>query len=118
MAELKNARYRGFGSTATDGDVMYVIENKKCVYCGVTPSATSTINAAERIIVAIAKQEGVSPQSLSFFDLQARSGYSHIKQNEFYFDEVRFSGNDNPENISWHPAPCPTEILKLFRQYI
>lgn len=119
MSELKKVEYEG---SCSKGEVAYVIlENGTCVFTysrlvagleGVK-RAISTINALEEIVQAICEKEGVSPRDLTFHDLQTCRGYKK-ELNQFVFDKIIF-GKNGP---SWVQVPCPSEIVKIFREFI
>lgn len=92
---LKNAQYPcwGFSNTALFvglgmqdpatatvfpefNKVVYAMLGDHCYFSGTERElCTSTITAAESIIEAIAKQEGVDPLLVHWFDLQTYEGY-------------------------------------------
>ncbi len=95
---LKKARYENFGGGNKYAEVAYEIFGDRCVFCGITPphKRTSTINAAESILQAIADQEGVPVTNLRFFDLQTQMGYN-MAPGLFEFDELVFTVNQPPD---------------------
>lgn len=104
---------------------MYVIIDNKCYFSGAKNELfTSTINAAESIITAIAKQEGVSVWTLEWFDLQTHCGYSSKQPGQFELDQVVLTENLRGTHIydffvkEWDPVSCPDEIRTLFKEYI
>ncbi len=107
------------------GTVFYAILGNSCYFSGINRtggprSATSTINAAEDIITAIAKQEGIPAKKLQFFDLQTQEGYQKLA-GVFELDKVVFEVTDDGvvENLSWSAdVPCPPQVQYLFRDLI
>lgn len=139
---LKIAYYPNWGYPTVGpefGTVVYVIIGNRCYFSGTKRSygepgggVTTTINAAESILVAIAAQEGIPVMSLRFFDLQTYRGY-HQPPGTFALDELIFRRKerrqipkgvvvlDTPEEITvkeWRPTECPPEIEEIFREYI
>ena len=108
-----------FSATAP-GDVVYYVEGDQCVFCGFSNMSTSTINAAEAIILAIAKQENIDPKSLTFYDLQTYKTFSDKEPGEFELDIIDFNIYDGKvEDLGWTSFPdCPAWVLKLFAEHI
>lgn len=99
--------------------VVYAISDNQCIFSGITWPATSTINAAEGVVEAIAKNERRKVHSLRFFDLQTQRGYPGKEVGEFEFDELTLKlQGDRIADVSWNPRECPPEIQGLFIPYI
>lgn len=107
----------GFGPMFPEFNrVVYAIVGDCCYFSGIEKKLrTSTINAAESIIMAICKQEGVFPNRLRWFDLQTHHGYDSKQPGGFELDEVVFK---HDSKVYWIPTLCPPDIFLLFREYI
>lgn len=145
---LKQAEYECWGwgvpGMPRYNKVVYVIMENCCYFSGIErEKRTSTINAAESIIKSIAQQEGVSPMSFRYFDLQTHRGYDKLP-GEYQLDELilekdpRGERKGGTEEIeiegekvllitgdsygftigSWRPTECPPDILEIFKEYI
>ncbi|MDO8482348.1 MAG: hypothetical protein Q7S86_00835 [bacterium] len=112
---MKTVSYPNFGKG--EGRVDYkLFEGFRCVFSGVTSDGTSTINAAERIVKAIAE---VEKATLMFYDLQTQKGYDFYRPGEYSFSRLIVDGaQTNPENITWRPEKLPENVLKVFGDYI
>lgn len=95
--------------------VYEIFDGYMCVFSGVSDKGMSTINAAERIIKAIAEAEGVP---LKFYDLQTNQGYSYYEPGEYSFDLLVITDQNNPEVKAWIPEPLPPKVLAVFGEYI
>jgi len=120
---LKRIRYKNSGGPSFGyAQVVYVIINgNQCIFSGITPgpARTSTINAAEDIIMAIAEAEGVEAENLQFFDLQTGTGYEK-KPKEYEFDKllVVYDEKGKPFVRGWADSECPRSILEAFSKFI
>jgi len=123
---LKEAQYPNWGwpiAGVEYGKVAYAIIGGCCYFSGLTASgqATSTINAAESIVQAIADQEGVPIEKLRFFDLQTHRGYDK-PEGEFAFDELVFDdeslGQGKVSVSGWAERECPNGVIELFSDCI
>ena len=115
---LKETRYaNGIAQGCVKGGVVkYMVQHKNCIFSGVTSSRefTSTVNAAEYVIQAIAEAEGLDPREIRFFDLCTRLGYpSQEASHEFMQLTVQYEGAQ-PHVIGWEPTPCSPQTLQLF----
>lgn len=91
---LKRSKYPNDGhlvdsSLPEFNEVAYLIVQKKCYFTGLSRGA-STINNAERIIVAIAKQEEVLFVNFRYFDIQTYKGYHRYFPGEYEVNELIF----------------------------
>jgi hypothetical protein len=92
---------------------------KICVFTAVDKRGSSTINAAGPIIKVISDQEGITADSLRFFDLQTHMGYDNRKPRQIDFYEVEFTvGKEEISIIRWVPGLCSLKIRQLFSAYI
>lgn len=145
---LKEARYKCWGWPFSGfpefNKVVYVIVGSCCYFSGIErKKRTSTINAAESIIEAIAKQERIPMKEFRFFDLQTHRGYDK-RPGEYEFDELILEENAQGKQegkinsvkiggekaliitqdtqgfivVSWRPSKCSSEILDIFREHI
>lgn len=116
---LKEIQYKNLGGPEFGyAKVVYTIFlGNQCVFSGITPGPgrTSTINAAETIIAAIAQQEGCEVDEFRFYDLQTKSGYEQKKPGEYEFDALRI---EDGHVEGWQSTECPEHVLEAFRQYI
>ena len=79
----------------------------------------STINFVEDIIARIVQKEGIDPAQFEFYDLMTHRGYYGTEPGEFQFQRVTFEvANGQPVNPAWDNAPCPEEVIALFREHI
>ncbi|RJR32103.1 hypothetical protein C4569_00090 [Candidatus Parcubacteria bacterium] len=120
---LKKAKYRNWGYPAVGsefGEVVYAIIGRNCFFSGIQRSfvATSTINAEESIVCAIAEQEGKAIGSLIFYDLQTHLGYDK-PAGEFCLNRLTIKQANSQITITgWEPVSCPDNIRKIFEDYI
>ena len=136
----------GFGPMFPEFNrVVYAIVGDCCYFSGIEKKfRTSTINAADSVITAICKQEGILPDRLRWFDLQTHRGYDSKQPGEFELDELvilpnpddaRRGGAEETEIAGvtavvitqdthdivvnyWISTLCPPDIFLLFREYI
>ncbi|MFH1427352.1 MAG: WG repeat-containing protein [Patescibacteria group bacterium] len=89
---LKEAKYRCWGYPIEGFPefhrIAYVIVGNRCYFSGLE-RGTSTINAAEDVIVSIAKQEGVNFFDLRYFDIQTHKGYRKFP-GEYKVNELKY----------------------------
>lgn len=100
---------------------VYAISGDQCIFSGVTtsPPVTSTINAAEGIMAAIAGEQKRAITSLSFLDLQTHRGYRRREPGDFALDELVLKfRNGRLADVGWDPRECSPEIQDLFSPYI
>jgi len=95
------------------GTVLYWLEGDRCIFSGVTRD-TSTINAAESVVKAICAKEHVSPERITFFDLQTSRGYPK-PESEFHFDRLvlKIEGGE-VFCLDWVSTPCPNDVRSAF----
>lgn len=117
--DLKEIQYKNIGGPETGyAKVVYTIFlGNQCVFSGVRLGDfwTSTVNAAEIIIAAIAEQEGYEVDELQFYDLQTKSGYEQKNPGQYEFDKLWI---ENGHVRGWQSAECPEHVLEAFRRYI
>jgi hypothetical protein len=118
---LKRVRYtNGIAPGCTgEGVVSYVVRGSECTFSGITPEFTSTINAAEYIIRAIAAAERFDPRVMTFFDLITQRGYPSMKGGEYEYKRLKvdYNGQSRGRGIwvdQWTDVECPPGILQLF----
>lgn len=141
---LKQLDYPNF-CIGTSSVAYAIFPDRRVVFSGVSADGTSTINAAESIIQEICRREEINPYAYRWFDFQTnrqygRSSFYCPHPGEFEFDELHFRPNlhpgvtkqvdehgrpymliNSPEAYhveSWTMAPCPSEVVALFREYI
>jgi len=119
---LKQAFYRCNGYPMEGfpefNKVAYVIIGGLCYFTGIeSENRTSTINAAEEVIMAISAQEQAPTSNLRFFDIQCRSGYEFYFPGQLKMDELVYDAKENSVN-QWLPTICDVKIIEMFRQYI
>ena len=115
---MKRISYEG--NNGHDGEVVYQLFGDDCVFSGISGhTATSTINAVEAIIEAIAKGEKIHPRMLNFFDLQTHNGYTK-KLGELEYDHIKFSTKKGGKVVDpgWSMAELPEAVKNAFRDYI
>ena len=116
---LKEAPYVTNGRV---GRVVYAIEGSRCVFCGISGrDASSTINAAEEIVEAIVRLDGVDPKTMVFYDLQTTSGYPNKVPGDYDFDrlDVEVAGGGQRIIVNdWTPDDCPEDILRKFAKHL
>lgn len=116
--ELKEITYVGNGPEF-NGKVIYLLDAYTIYFCGITPHSTSTINAAERVIQAIANDLGINYLDYEFIDIQTWHQYGSKKRGEFDADQLKFvSMNSRPYVHDWVPFSLPEAILNVFKQFI
>ena len=87
---LKETFYEDLSHLSKTTKVVYIIVDGCCYFSGIE-TGTSTINAAENVIQAIAEQEGVSVDSLRYFDIQTRLGGYEREEGCFEINELDFA---------------------------
>ena len=117
--------------------VVYTVIGNCCYFSGIElEKRTSTINAAESIVLVIAHQEGVPATSLRYFDLQTHRGYEK-PSGEYEIDELNVQKYEPPEDLppgakvigspgkkggisirGWIRTECPPEVCEMFKEYI
>lgn len=115
---MKKIAYEG--NNGHDGEVVYQLFGDNCVFSGISGHlATSTINAVEAIIEAIAREEKIHPGCLKFFDLQTYNGYTK-KPGELEYDHVKFSTKKGGKVVDpgWNKSELPEAVKNAFRDYI
>ena len=115
---MKTITYASFNGRPTPV-AYYIFEGDRCVFTGITDKGTSTINAVERIVEAIAVVEGRGIRELTFFDLQTRKGYSHYRSGEFAFSQLILSEKEGRvTSVVWRSIACPENVRDEFRDFI
>lgn len=128
MTELKMVGYPNFhvGSSR----VAYIVDGDRVYFTGLDKHGTSTINAAETIVKAIASEEERSWVGLEFFDLQTHTGYTSRNPGQYEIDRLRVKARCDELVIDgWervlsdtgslgNPAEIPEYILDAFREHI
>lgn len=95
------------------GGVVYIISGKHCVFSALLWNTQTSINAAEEIIAAICKKEGLRQHDLQFYDLLTHLGYRLFSPGSFVFKKIILQ----PE-IRWEHIECPAGVVEVFRGYI
>lgn len=102
--------------------LVYLLEGRRCVFSGTGKERrVGTINAAERVIKAIAEEEGINPGSVEWFDLQTHLGYEFVRPGKYNYDQVCLgsgTGTAPLQSLRWKPVPCPPEVVAAFREQI
>lgn len=122
---LKKARYPNRSSFGPKFlKVVYVIKGRECYFTGVQREGTSTTNAAEEIMTAIAEQEHVPVGALEYFDIKTFSSSCRLP-GEYDVDRLviemipRSPRSKIPFGVvAWKPTGLPDDIALLFREYI
>ncbi len=119
MIAFKKVHYQG-NSRHKGNPVTYIRFGDQIVFMGMTSNCTSTINAAEEIVNEIAKREGVHPSTVTFYDLQTRQGYSHIRSGDFVIDELvcQIENGVVVGILEWREGHCEYEALRYFQGFI
>ncbi len=117
--EMKKTKYRSVGCDPLYGEIVYAFFGKKCIFCGITPDATSTINAAEEIIEAITAKEKIDPFWKTFYDLQTHRRYQK-DPGEYEFDRLTLKWTEDDQVFAdgWSPEECPPDVLQAFHEFI
>ena len=122
---LKEVDFDGFYPPMTKSKVAYVVDGYNIYFSGLERRKTSTINAAEEVILVLCRAEGLKWQNCQFYDIQTHLGYRK-SPGEYIVDSlkvIRPSGG-SPESLfveAWRPMPpeqIPSEVLKLFEPLI
>ena len=119
---IRKVRYRNIGSGRSE--VAYVVLPEiGCVFCGLThlSRGTSTINAAEMIVAAIAAAAKLNTLTTEFFDLQTGIMYSEagVPTGQFAFFRL-LPGNTRGACCvgGWLEETCPDVVVSLFANQI
>ena len=106
MNNLDKLVYQGFGSNSW-GVVAYAVSGNTVYFSGLTPGylSTSTINAAENVVLAICNKLGKRWDELRFVDIQTHLGYVK-KTGEFCADELVIAPGQagRPVVTAWKPV--------------
>jgi len=97
------------------GSIVYTIDGKNVYFSGITLPhvATSTINAAERIIALICEAERTEPSRVIFFDIQTNRGYSAKEPSSFAIDRLRLVYSDGSYSVAqWIPVEMSDDLLR------
>lgn len=131
--------YPGFRK-GSPGQIAYVVDGNNIYFAGLTPphEATSTINAAEAVIVAICTAGGVHWKHGTFHDVQTHRGYNY-PVGSYIITQLEVSGDQRPNVTSWIPVAMsedfiqrghmgirssselvgvPAEVLEAFKEHI
>lgn len=147
---LKETEYPCWGAglpgMPTHNKVAYALVENRVIFSGIeTERRTSTMNAAESIIEAIAEQEKIDIVSYRWFDLQTHRGYHSIQPGNFHLKEIDLTINPKGERppqglqdefegekfiiidsagerdfsvAQWDEISCPENICDLFQECI
>jgi len=100
------------------GRVMYLIKGRRCIFSGQSSfeEHTSTHNAAEHVILAIAQAEQIDPKSITFYDLQTEKIHTDLTGKPFRFLQLTlaFPKGGGFKVESWTEDSCSPEILREF----
>jgi hypothetical protein len=121
---LRQAQYRcngwGLEGMPEFNKVIYLIKDRQCYISGIeSEKRTATINAAEDIVMAIAKKEKFDFLNYRFYDLQTQKGYDYFLPGQFQFDELRLVKDIHGLRVdAWIKSELPKEIFAIFRVHI
>jgi hypothetical protein len=112
---------------ACPGYVIYIIIGGDCIFSGNTSHkmhTKSTVQAAEAVITAIARQEGADVNQFTFFDLKTQRSYRR-EPGQYSFSRISFNAIQagypleiQLRDITWKQVDCPEEVLSLFAEHI
>lgn len=128
MNALKLVEYPGF-SPRYNGRVAYLVRGREVYFTSAIShkkNPTSTINAAEDVILAIAQAENLDWRMFTFHDIQTCLGYGGHPKTWWVIDQVIFQdAGDRPGNLDWQsvargPVPhcagmAPDETVERMR---
>lgn len=117
----------------------YVVINQQCVFTGTKSRTKTTINAVECVIAAIARQEGVSPDAFTYYDIVTNMtiillpGEFEFERIEFTYEKARAKRFQLPKevdetfhvvarqlisHVTWTGEVCPQKIIDIFARDI
>lgn len=108
-------------SRNVDVRFVYDIQDKRCVFSAIDPASTgSSVNNAERIIIAISLAERLNPREFEWFDLQTAVSYPSYELGEYSYNRLEFTSEDALRfgGISWNSKPLPPDVLAAFSAII
>lgn len=125
-SRLKFVEYKGFHGK--NGGVVYEIRDKKVIFSAICAGTTSSVNAAEAIIIAVCEAEGIDwrdpafCERYEFYDLSTPVGYPSRKSpsvqalmaelGEVQIDKLGVEQRDSfPHVTSWTPVSLPDNLF-------
>lgn len=120
MTSYKKVHYEDRNQRNKHNPVTYVRFEDQIIFMGMARNCTSTIDAAEQIINAITQREGVDPGTLTFYDLQTRQGYSHLKPGQFILNQLtlQIEGGIVTNVEEWRSCDGDPDKLRCFQGFI
>lgn len=131
--ELKKVAYLDDGRVDSP-EVVYLVYRNKIYFTGISAGKKSTINAAEDVIKAICKTEGLRRQDYVFYDVICQSSYAGYASGEYRISRliIQPSGDDfrvilfpdiaiSPNFVappSFIPEEVDLEVMAAFRPFI
>lgn len=112
MLVIKEAVYLGFWPPASSSIVRYIVLDNDVFFTATEDCSkvTSTINAAEQIIEAICKKEGLQWQNCRFYEIQTAIGYPWHGDDYLELDELQVvDQNGHPSVEEWQRVPVATK---------
>lgn len=97
---------------------------KKCVFTGISKPVTTTINAAEDVVMSIARAEDFrTSQRVEFFDLMTHLGYGGHEPGVIQFARLVLKratdGGTRNFEVDWDwMVRCPENVIEVFRENI
>ncbi len=110
MLEVKEVDYPGFMPPASASKVRYIVLGNKVFFTATEDCSkiTSTINAAEQIIEAICKKEGLRWDKFSFYEIQTAIGYPWNGEDFLEVDALAIVDlNGRPSVDRWQRMTIP-----------
>lgn len=100
-APLKEIAY---GKRMPYARAVYLCDGDRIFFSGLE-GHPSTINAAEQVVLAICKAEGLEWQNCTFYDIQTRSGYPTHEIGWYAVDRlILVDTNGSPHVDAWQPV--------------
>ena len=105
-------------------EVEYIVYGNSVVFSGLhngkEGARTSTINAAESVVMAIAEAEGIDPRHYTFFDLQTFTSYARYQRGDFTYNQLTIDWRESgqPGQVYWKEGHGVPEVLEDFGHLI
>lgn len=110
MPEVKEVGYNGFWPPTSASKVRYIVLGNEVFFTATEDCSkvTSTINAAEEIIEAICKKEGLRWKECRFYEIQTAIGYPWHGEDYLEVDALAIVDlNGRPSVDRWQRMAIP-----------
>ncbi len=86
VSDIKRLFYRGVRPPSTIAEIAYIVSGQKIMFTALenVMAKTSTITAAEEIVLKIYLQEKIPWRNYEFYDLRTKVGYPHHQDDNYF----------------------------------